>query len=142
MSVNSSRSQLMRSRIAAAFAHAFLVRLTLVALLVGALLPAGWMPNPDGLASGTPIVMCTGHGPMTIIDQGMDHAGKPAKQQNAPSDVCVFAAAAAHATPVSLPALNVPRAVTRAPARQRNLFASVRVARYRPQAARAPPLAA
>jgi len=133
----------MRARIAAAFAHAFLIRLTLIALLVGALLPAGWMPNPDGLASGTPIVMCTGHGPLTIIDYGMDHAGKPAKhQQNAPSDICVFAAAAAPATPVSLPALDVPRALTSVPARRRNSSMSVRPAHYRLQAARAPPLAA
>ena len=112
----------MRSRIAAAFAHAFLIRLTLVALLVSALLPAGWMPNPDGMGSGIPIVMCTGHGPVTAV---MDHGGKPAKPQQSQSDVCVFAAAATYATPVAAPALSVPRAETRVPARRLKARASL-----------------
>jgi hypothetical protein len=129
----------MRIRIAAAFAHAFLVRLTLIALLVGAAVPLGWMPNPDGAQSGSPIVICTGHGPITAFVGG---DGKPSKPSGSHSDICVFAAAAAHATPVATPALAIPHEVARATTRRNNKRALVRTARYRPQAARAPPLAA
>lgn len=129
----------MRTRIAAAFAHAFLVRLTLIALLVGAALPVGWMPNADGLQSGVPFVMCTGHGPVTAI---MDHSGKPAVPADSPSSMCVFAAAIAQAAPVAAPTLVVPQTSLAAPERRQKARALVRLARYRPQAARAPPLAA
>lgn len=129
----------MRSRIAAAFAHAFLVRLTLIALLVGAAVPIGWMPNPEGAGSGAPIVICTGHGPINAFI-GKD--GKPINHPGSQSDICVYAAAAAPATPAPAPALFVLSAATRAYAPRRKSRVAILAAHYRPQAARAPPLAA
>ena len=129
----------MQARIAAVFAHAFLIRLTLIALLVGAAMPVGFMPNPDGLGSGAPIVICTGHGPINVASD--DH-GKPANPAGTHTDICVFAAAAMAATPVAAPALRAPYAITRSPAHKQNTRAVILATRYRLQAARAPPLAA
>ncbi len=110
----------MRARIAA-LAHTSLVRLTLIALLVGALVPAGWMPNPDGAASGVPIVICTGHGPITaFIGKDGKPLKKPLKPSGSHSNICIFAAAAAHATPTVAPILTLPYAeeLAVAPARE------------------------
>lgn len=72
--------------------------LALAAMVLRALLPAGWMP---GASAGTPLVVCTMNGPEWIV-LGAD--GKPLKHQPAQDDarhheMCPFAAAASLATP-------------------------------------------
>ena len=70
----------------------------LAAMLLRALLPEGWMPNPTGLA-GTPVVLCTAYGMQHIV---LDQDGKPAKPSDSKhSDVCPFAAAAHFAPPAA-----------------------------------------
>jgi hypothetical protein len=73
--------------------HRASVCFALLALLVRALLPVGWMPNPAGTA-GTPIILCTVEGGIPVF-LGLD--GKPLKNSPADdhtqhSDGCPFAA--------------------------------------------------
>ena len=87
------------------------VQAAMIAMIMRALLPAGWMPNPAGLANGTPWVICTGQGPMMMgpmtmgpmkiaaaSDAAMDMSGHshkmPDKGQSHDQNVCPFAAAA------------------------------------------------
>jgi Protein of unknown function (DUF2946) len=76
------------------------VVLALAAMMVRAVLPAGWMPSSQGLASGAPIVICTQTGEKHIV---LDAHGKPvpAEQQdeNPSHPPCAFAAAAALSLP-------------------------------------------
>jgi hypothetical protein len=71
--------------------------LALTAMLLRALLPAGWMPNPDGLA-GAPLVICS--------MSGAQHAHPATNRGHAPQDnsgkICPFAAAA-HLAPALQP---------------------------------------
>lgn len=107
---------------------ALLVALT--AMLLGAMMPTGWMPG----ASGMP-VMCS-------MDAAATKSGAP--QTPLPGDdghhhECPFAAAPHLATPVALLLPNAPAAQAAAPA---FAFAAL-PARHRahaPHAARAPPL--
>lgn len=71
------------------------VALTFVvlALVMRVAIPPGMMAGPA--ASGFPIVVCTGHGPLVIGEVGGPKA-PPHKTSDAP---CAFAAAAAAATP-------------------------------------------
>lgn len=82
----------------------------MIAMILRALLPAGWMPNPDGLANGIPWVICTGQGPMTTgpmttgpmmadmsaaaMEMPGHHRKMPDKGQSHDQNVCPFAAAA------------------------------------------------
>jgi hypothetical protein len=84
------------------FLREFMVRAALVAVLAHALVPAGWMPNPAGAASGAPIVICTGHGPLVI---GPDGKPQAPVHHGGHSDVCVFAAGATHAVAAVTPPL-------------------------------------
>ena len=72
-----------------------MLQLALVAMALRALLPTGWMPNPDAGSHGVALTICTDQGLRTIHldgtgksqprdDQGQDHW----------HDVCPFAAAA------------------------------------------------
>ena len=71
--------------------------LAIAAMVLRAFVPAGWMPNTNGLSNGAPIVICSGSGAQTIL---MDQDGKPVQPTN-PTDhgICVFAASG----PLSLP---------------------------------------
>ena len=68
--------------------------LALAAMLLRGLLPAGWMPNPDGVA-GAPLIICTMGGPQHLhpAHAPQDNSGK----------VCPFAVMAhlAAATPLA-----------------------------------------
>ena len=107
-----------------------------MAVIVRALVPAGWMPNTQGLGAA-PLVICTGSG-SEIIRRGP--ADGPAKPHSAERhDVCAFASlASAPPAPASLlaepPNLPVASRIERAPEAARR----VRLG-YREQAARAPP---
>jgi hypothetical protein len=68
------------------------VHLALVAMVLRALLPTGWMPNLDGHPGG-PLLICAMDGGSALFT---DHAGLPSKHQpdgRAGHDGCPFAAA-------------------------------------------------
>jgi len=72
------------------------VHLALVAMLLRALLPAGWMPAAISSADASPFVICTVDGPLHAPAKhapAQDHAGTP----------CIFAAAAHLSSPVAHP---------------------------------------
>ncbi|HWY60700.1 MAG TPA: DUF2946 family protein [Rhizomicrobium sp.] len=111
------------------------VHLALVALLLRALLPTGWMPNPAG-AAGAPFIICTLDGPALAVD-GKGHKQTPDDPRSHES--CPFAAAASLAPPVGFVRLVAPE-LTRSPA-PRTLAAglSARDGPFSRPAARAPP---
>jgi hypothetical protein len=102
--------------------------LALTAMLLGAMLPTGWMPGADGAP-----VMCS-------LDAPAHHQpDRKAPGQPAPHHECPFAAAPHLAPPLAAVVLAAPRQaffafVTPAPLRRATARA------YAPQAARAPPL--
>jgi hypothetical protein len=108
------------------------LHLALVAMLLRALLPAGWMPQ-DAAKTGSPFVICTMSGP---VHPAPAHQPDPDRAK-AP---CVFAAAAHLSPPLAAGALPLP-ALAAAPflsIAPRDLAA--RDLSHRPNAARAPPI--
>lgn len=122
------------------------VHVALAAMLLRALVPAGWMPSGDS-ANGAPLMLCPGETPaMEAMPQmasmpGMVHdvPAAPAHMPSHAASLCIFAAAAhlsppsfaaAFSQPVSLLA-DIGFATPREDAK--------RFVAYRPNAARAPP---
>ena len=89
-----------------------LLQLALVAMVLRALIPAGWMPAAGG--QGTGLVICTGQGLVTI-QLGPDGKPLPAQpgdqDQSHHHDVCPFAAAGHLAPPALTAGLSLPLAV-------------------------------
>ena len=113
------------------------VHIALAAMLLRALLPAGWMPNPIASAAA-PFVICTIDGPAQIQLGPDGHPLKHDQNNDRGHDSCPFAAAP-HVAPPALAALLAPpsSAISAAPTAQ---LASVQtLARHTPQAPRAPP---
>ena len=114
------------------------VHVALVAMLLRALLPVGWMPGTT--ASGAmALVICSGDGPALFMPgmAGMDHKSKPGTNHH--NEECPFAAAPHYAPPASLAVL---ASTILAPAAiQSRTIRSLAVAgtRHTPQAPRAPP---
>lgn len=107
--------------------------LALAAMLLRAMMPAGWMPSTDAAASGSPFVICTMHGP--LVPQKHD-------EHKSSNDVCPFAAAAQLAEAGKPAVLALP---STAPTHIEPITQPVFVglpARHTPQSPRAPPLAA
>ncbi len=77
--------------------------LSLVAVLIWALLPAGVMPAPDG-AGGAAFVLCSGEGPVTVAI-GADGVPRPVAPGDsaAHKEICPFAGGAALAQPAPAP---------------------------------------
>ena len=103
--------------------------LALTAMLLGAMLPTGWMPGADGAP-----VMCSLDAP---THHQPDHK---APGQPAPHHECPFAAASHLAPPLAAAVLTAPRQTVFAivtPSVMRRFMASA----YTPQAPRAPPAA-
>ena len=77
-----------------------MLQLALAAMVVRALVPAGWMPGPSEGATGAPLIICTGQGLATVY---LDAAGKPIPHhdqgQTHQRDVCPYAAAGHLALP-------------------------------------------
>jgi hypothetical protein len=104
------------------------VQLALAAMLLRALLPAGWMPSAE---AGAPLVICTMHGAMQI-------APEPAKHKAA-GEICPFAAAAALAPAGKPPALALPQAIQAFATPLADRTVAALPARREPQSPRAPP---
>jgi len=81
----------------------------LAAMLMHALLPAGWMPSIA--ANGTAIVLCTIEGPVQIV---LDEDGNPVEHGSGQTDdtrhaqACPFAASAPLAPPTATLAVAAP----------------------------------
>ena len=87
------------------------IHIALAAMLLRALMPAGWMPNADA-AAGTPIAICTMNGPMRI-----DFGAEPIKKNNNQDDsrhhqACPFAVAPHMAQPATTAALLLPSSIS------------------------------
>jgi hypothetical protein len=116
------------------------VQLALVAMLLRALLPAGWMPNSAGQTSA-PFVICTMDG-SGFVALGED--GKPLKQQpdqngDRSHEGCPFAAAPHLAPPAVQVAFGSSSLVYLGVARIAQAQSSRPVEGYAPQSPRAPP---
>jgi hypothetical protein len=69
---------------------AYLRLLAILALLIRAAVPSGWMPVAD--AGGIRIAICSGSGPMDMVvgQDGTLHRDAPVQDRQAPRDVCPF----------------------------------------------------
>jgi hypothetical protein len=113
------------------FSRSLALSLALCAMLLRALLPAGWMPNPA--AEGSPFVVCSVDGAHVPGKP----AGDPAQERgHAP---CAFAAVAHLAPPASGPvAVAAPSYIGIFTVARADASAGVSFV-HRPQSARAPP---
>jgi hypothetical protein len=112
------------------------VHLALAAMVLRALLPAGWMP---GASAGTPLVVCTMNGP-ELLALGAD--GKPLKHQPADArhhEMCPFAAAAALAAPSAAAEPALPGHAVRGAQDIARTYVFTGAGSYAPQSPRAPP---
>lgn len=115
------------------------VSLALAAMMLRALLPAGWMPG--AIASGTPLVLCT-MGSMAHAapaKNGGPLERKPTHDDGRHHEVCPFSAAPHLAPPAAAAAILPSYAVTGGAARLAQSPLR-QVSRYVPQAPRAPPV--
>jgi len=116
------------------------VHIALAAMMLRALMPAGWMPNSEASA-GVPITICTMDGQVHLT-LGPD--GQPfKKQQNQDDtrhhDLCPFAAAPQMAQPATSASLALPSPISMVAQRIAHRQAAAQNARYASQSPRAPP---
>ena len=104
--------------------------LAIQAILLRALLPAGWMPSSD---SHAPLIICPMMG-------GMPHAHRGLPQHH--DRFCPFTASLAQLATVSLPPIGAVPALPLAGGDFRRRTFIFAAAFYRPQSPRAPPLLA
>jgi hypothetical protein len=110
--------------------HLAAIHLALAAMLLRALMPAGWMANADA-AAGSPLVICTINGPVPA---------EPHKHKaDAGGDICPFAAAAQLADTGKPPVLALPQSAPVFAAALAYRVYAVPAVRLGPQSPRAPP---
>jgi len=123
------------------------VTLALGAMLLRALLPTGWMPNPAGFAT-SPLIICLMDMPsaaaqaMDMSMSGMDmhaHGGSHdhGTQQN--NETCPFAAAPHIAAPIAIADLAPPSTLSHFVVHEAAGHSIIGTGRYQPQSPRAPP---
>ena len=123
------------------------VQLALAAMMLRALLPMGWMPNPDGFAQ-SPLVIClmdmSSGAAMSAMDMSkpmdMDmkgHGQDHGQQQN--NEQCPFAAAPHIAAPVTIAELAPPSELARFAEKPSSSTLLALAVDYHPQSPRAPP---
>jgi hypothetical protein len=106
-----------------------LKQLALIAMIVRALMPVGWMPSAG---VDTPFVVCTMNGP---VQQAPDRDKLPAGHH----DICPFAAAPHLAAVPELPQIVLPQ-IHAGAAQAERAYAAMQPARFSPASPRAPPL--
>jgi hypothetical protein len=104
--------------------------LALAAMLMRGLLPAGWMPNPDGVAGG-PLIICTMGAPLHVHPA---HAPQDDSGKVCPFAVMAHLAAAASPVAIAQPVFTAWRVAP--PADYRRQIAP----RARAYSSRAPPV--
>jgi hypothetical protein len=113
------------------------IHLALVAMMVRALLPPGWMPNPVGTGQSA-FIICTMDGP--VQSAAKDHGpGKPTPDDGRQHEACPFAAAPHFATPSVVAVLLLPVISDNIAQREASRGLTSETAAYAPQAPRAPP---
>jgi hypothetical protein len=124
------------------------VQLALAAMMLRALLPMGWMPNPEGFAQ-SPLVICLMDMPSGMdmshamdmskpMDMDMDmHGHDHGQQQN--NEQCPFAAAPHIAAPFIIAELAPPSELARFTEKPASRTLSALALDYHPQSPRAPP---
>jgi hypothetical protein len=110
------------------------IHIALAALILRAFLPAGWMPNPQGLGE-TAFVICTMDGPV-IAPSGK---ALPGKDDPRAHETCPFAAGAQLAQPADFIALAAPELSSTAAPRDLASGLEARRASFFQPASRAPP---
>lgn len=111
------------------------VAVLLLALLVRAAIPAGWMPNTTGDA---PLIICTGHGP-SVLGEGGPRPVPGEPHHSGRHDHCVFSGAGVAPLPEALLAPEPP-AYAPAPRPQPRVNTAPAASRlHREQSARGPP---
>jgi hypothetical protein len=111
------------------------LQFALLAMVLRAFLPAGWMPAAISSADASPFVICTMDGPLHQTPAKQ----KPSSDHDRASAPCVFAAAAPLAPPLA-DAVSVALSNIAAPihfASSPDTFAANAI--FRPNTARAPP---
>ncbi len=127
------------------------VCLALVAMVLRGLMPAGWMPNPDGAGTSLFVICDMDQGDMSKMDMShmdmsgmdmsaMDHdpAHKPSSDSHQ-HETCPFAAAPHVATPSAVVALSLPSLSEHFSPQLAGGRLAVQSAAYAPQSPRAPP---
>jgi hypothetical protein len=122
------------------------VQLALAAMMLRALLPMGWMPNPEGFAQ-SPLVICLMDMPSSMgmshamdMSKPMDMAGhgqEHGQQQN--NEQCPFAAAPHIAAPIAIAELAPPAELARFAESPSSRTLVAFALDYHPQSPRAPP---
>ncbi|MEI9996962.1 MAG: DUF2946 family protein [Rhizomicrobium sp.] len=110
------------------------LHVALAAMVLRALLPTGWMPNPAG-AGSSPFTICTMDGPVHV--QPLKQ--KPVQDDSRHHEFCPFGAAPHFATPLAAQAAPAPVNIAGG---VESKFVSASIAqpvRYAPQSPRAPP---
>jgi Protein of unknown function (DUF2946) len=114
------------------------VYLALAAMVLRALLPAGWMPNPAG-AGQSPFIICTAQGPVWP-GLGPGHGKSTPDDGHHNHEECPFAAAPHIAAPAGLAQLIPPSIEAKISRPALSATTLAYVAAYQPQSPRAPPL--
>jgi len=136
------------------------VCLALAAMMLRALMPAGWMPNPAGTGESFFVIcdmdqmdmskmdmsqmgmskMDMGHMDMAHMDMsGMDHGSSGKHSGDGHQQPCPFAAAPHIATPSSGAALQLPSQLAKFSPLMAAEQAAIKAATYKPQSPRGPP---
>ena len=114
------------------------LHLALAAMMLRALLPAGWMPNPAGFAESL-FVICTADGPIWPIGQSEHRHHTPDDRQQS-HEACPFAAAPHVAGPAILAQIDLLPLLGRLSDPPATAMVVRHRTPYQPQAPRAPPL--
>lgn len=125
------------------------VCLALAAMMLRALMPAGWMPNPAGAGTSLFVIcdmdqMDMSHmsaADMANMDMsGMDHGPSGKHTGDSHQQPCPFAAAPHVATPSSVAALQLPSQLAKFSPLLAAEQAAIKAAIYKPQSPRGPPI--
>ena len=110
------------------------LQLAICAMMLRALIPAGWMPNADSDATAGLFTICS-------VDSRASHDGSGSDDQKQVDrhEVCPFAAAPQLATPTVMAALAIPSLIAVVAEPSSVGDAVPRHTAYAPQAPRAPP---
>jgi uncharacterized protein involved in copper resistance len=132
------------------------VCLALAAMMLRALMPAGWMPNPAGAGESFFVICDMDQMDMSKMDMshmsamdmahmdmsGMDHGSSGKHSGDGHQQPCPFAAAPHVATPSSVAALQLPSQLAHFSLSLAAEQAAIKAATYKPQSPRGPPISA
>jgi hypothetical protein len=116
------------------------VHIALAAMLLRALLPAGWMPNPTP-STGPAIVICTMDAAthLALESDGQPLKHPPDQNNDRSHETCPFAAVPHLAAPAGASVLPLPSLAASAAPDATHVHLTNGLALYTPQSPRAPP---